>query len=159
MDDVYSQHVFLHSIYPFFLSICLRIIHYVEDQLYPKTNEKCLPKLRGELKIPIKDYLLQYTMQSHSFLYKNLGNVTSLIGGFNNYELPCSAYLPPPLWHHALLSYPWKPRNEVHEMTSHFRSRMGIDCSNPTRCLHSSFTCWHSKHLAMYSATSLFMPS
>jgi hypothetical protein len=44
------------------------------------------------------------------------------------------------------------------EMVSHFHSRIGRGCNNPIGCRCSAFTCWHSMHLARYSAMSFFNP-
>jgi hypothetical protein len=34
------------------------------------------------------------------------------------------------------------------EMVSHFHSGIGRGCNNPVGCRCSTFTCWHSMHLA-----------
>jgi hypothetical protein len=45
------------------------------------------------------------------------------------------------------------------EMVSHFHSRIGRGCNNPTGCRCSYLTYWHSMHLDKYSAMSFFNPS
>ena len=45
------------------------------------------------------------------------------------------------------------------EMVSHFHYGIGRGCNDPVGCRCSAFTCWHSIHLARYSAMSFFNPS
>ena len=55
--------------------------------------------------------------------------------------------------------YLGNPSTKSIETLSHFHCGTSNGCSNPPGFFCSAFTCWHTKHLATYSATSLFTPA
>jgi len=146
-----------------FLSICpsvLRVVGCTQVELHTHSSKQYFPQLGSEFSISIWYNHFRYTMYQENFPLKYVCNLCCYKYRLNIYKMCFLINLSTRTMIESCCLLVLESLGvNYKEITSHFHSRMGNGLRSPIGCWCSTFTCWRSKRLAKYYATSFFMPS
>jgi hypothetical protein len=142
VHHIHTQHILQDFIFLFSLPVHIWVIRGTKVKLGSKCLLESSPKSSSKHRSSIGYNPLRNAMQPHNSSDENTSYVRCLIRRMHRNKMStlhqsvdCQKIKS------CLLAVNGNPTMKSSEMTSHFNSRIVCGCSNPARCLCSTFTC------------------